>query len=59
MYNQTLRLIKKRMRNVFSKYNLVSTKFKLQYASIKPNKWKKFCLYSNIDLPRIKRIKNR
>ena len=53
-----LRRSKKRMRIAFSKYNLVPTKFKLQYASIKPNKWKNFCLYRNIDLPGIKRIKN-
>ncbi|QKF94236.1 N6-adenine methyltransferase [Fadolivirus algeromassiliense] len=47
----------KRLREAFAPYNLVPTKFPLQYASIKPNKWSNFVLYSNIDLPGIKRIK--
>jgi len=46
----------KRLRTAFADYNLVPTKFPLQYASIKPNKWSNFCLYANIDLPGIKRI---
>lgn len=47
----------KSLRIAFAPYNLVPTTFQLQYASIKPNKWKNFVLYSNIDLPGIKRIK--
>lgn len=47
----------KALRTAFAEYNLVPTKFPLEYASIKPNKWKNFVLYSNIDLPGIKRIK--
>jgi hypothetical protein len=47
----------KSLRIAFRPYNLVPTTFQLQYASIKPNKWKNFVLYSNIDLPGIKRIK--
>lgn len=47
----------KSLRTAFRPYNLVPTTFELQYASIKPNKWKNFVLYSNIDLPGIKRIK--
>ena len=47
----------KSLRVAFAPYNLVPTTFELQYASVKPNKWKNFVLYSNIDLPGIKRIK--
>ena len=47
----------KRLRTAFKEYRLVPTHFKLEYASIKPNKWSNFRLYSNIDLPGIKRKK--
>lgn len=47
----------KRLRTAFEPYNLVPTNFKLEYVSIKPNKWSNFVLYSNIDLKGIKRIK--
>lgn len=47
----------KRLRTHLKAYNLVPTHFPLEYASIKPNKWKNFVLYSNIDLPGIKRKK--
>ena len=47
----------KRMREAFKHYKLVPTRYPLQYPSIKPSKWRNFCLYSNIDLPGIKRIK--
>jgi len=40
---------------VFKDYNLSPTNFPLEYASIKSNKWGNFTLYSNIDLPGIKR----
>ena len=40
----------------FKSYGISETKFKLEYAHIKPNKWKNFKLYSNIDLLGIKRI---
>jgi hypothetical protein len=45
-----------RLRKAFINYKLYPTTFRLEYASIKDNKWKNFCLYSNIDLPGIKRI---
>jgi hypothetical protein len=45
----------KRLLEAFSDYHLKPTKFPLEYASIKPSKWSNFCLYSNIDLPGIKR----
>lgn len=41
----------------FKKFNLKETNFKLEYATARPNKWKNYALYSNIDLPNIKRIK--
>ena len=46
----------KRLRKAFKEYNLYPTTFQLEYSSIKSNKWRNFCLYSNIDLPGIKRI---
>lgn len=46
-----------RMRRAFREYNLVPTHFPLQYASIKPNKWSNFVLYSNIELPGVKKRK--
>lgn len=54
-----LKRAEKRLRIAFAPYNLVPTKFKLEYASIKENKWSNFVLYSNIDLPGIKRIKEK
>ena len=44
-----------RVRTAFEGYNLQPTNFKLQYASIKPNKCSNFTLYSNVDLPGIRR----
>lgn len=46
----------KKLMKAFDDYNLKPTRFPLEYASIKPSKWKNFCLYSNMDLPLIKRI---
>jgi hypothetical protein len=42
--------------DAFNDYRIYPTKFELQYSSIKPSKWKNFTLYSNIDLPGIKRL---
>jgi hypothetical protein len=46
----------KELLNAFKEYNLYPTNFSLEYVSIKPNKWKNFVLYSNVDLPNIKKI---
>ena len=51
-----LKRAEQRLRKAFINYKLYPTTFKLEYASIKENKWKNFCLYSNIDLPKIRRI---
>jgi hypothetical protein len=40
----------------FKPYGISETSFSLEYAHIKPNKWRNFKLYSNIDLPGIRRI---
>ncbi len=40
---------------VFHKFNLKRTEFPLEYSTVKPNKWKNYVLYSNVDLPGIKR----
>ena len=45
----------KRLIEAFKEYNLKPTNFELEYSSIKPNKWRNFCLYSNVDMPGIKR----
>lgn len=46
----------KTLLNVFAPFNLKRTSFKLEYAHVKPNKWCNYALYSNVDLPGIKRI---
>lgn len=43
----------------FGDFGIRETKFPLEYATVKANKWKNYALYSNIDLPGIKRQKNR
>ena len=40
----------------FAPYGISETSTSLEYSHIKPNKWRNFKLYSNIDLPGIKRI---
>ena len=40
----------------FAPYGISETSTPLEYSHIKPNKWRNFKLYSNIDLPGIKRI---
>jgi len=47
----------KQLMQAFKPYNLKMTNFQLKYASIKPNKWNNFALYSNVDLPSIRRLK--
>ncbi|KAG6542638.1 hypothetical protein Mapa_015969 [Marchantia paleacea] len=42
---------------VFQQFRLLKTKFTLEYATVKPNKWRNYALYSNVDLPGIKRIR--
>lgn len=42
--------------NVFSEFGLKRTNFPLEYSHVKPNKWINYALYSNVDLPGIKRI---
>ena len=41
---------------VFSDFKLKRTGFSLNYATVKGNKWGNYCLYSNVDLPGIKRV---
>lgn len=40
----------------FRPYGISETSTALEYAGVKPNKWGNFALYSNVDLPGIKRI---
>lgn len=41
---------------VFKEFDLKRTSFPLEYSHVKPNKWINYALYSNIDMPGIKRI---
>lgn len=43
----------------FEEFGLSRTKFALEYATVKPNKWRNYALYSNVDLPGIKRIRSK
>lgn len=43
----------------FKEFGLSRTKFVLEYATVKPNKWRNYALYSNVDLPGIKRIRSK
>lgn len=43
--------------DLFKDFGLSRTKFVLEYATVKPNKWCNYALYSNVDLPGIKRIR--
>lgn len=44
---------------VFREFGLMRTKFVLEYATVKSNKWRNYALYSNVDLPGIKRIRSK
>jgi len=45
--------------HAFQDFGIQETKFPLEYATVKPNKWQNYALYSNIDLPGIKRLYNK
>ena len=38
-------------------FNLEKTQYQLEYATVKPMRWENYGLYSNVDLPMIKRMK--
>lgn len=44
--------------DTFKEFNLRKTNFPLEYAHVKSNKWINYALYSNVDLPGIKRLKS-
>jgi hypothetical protein len=43
----------------FSDFRLSRTKFTLEYANVKESKWSNYALYSNIDLPGVKRLQRK
>jgi len=43
----------------FKEFNLRRTGFPMEYAHVKSNKWINYAMYSNVDLPGIKRFKCR
>uniref|UniRef100_A0A914PIP6 N6-adenine methyltransferase n=1 Tax=Panagrolaimus davidi TaxID=227884 RepID=A0A914PIP6_9BILA len=46
----------KELMKYFGVFGIKPTNFELEYATVKPNKWKNYCLYSNVDLPGIRKI---
>jgi hypothetical protein len=38
-------------------FDLTKTMYKLEYATVEPNRWENYGLYANVDLPMIKRLK--
>ncbi|CAG7838290.1 unnamed protein product [Allacma fusca] len=51
-----LRREEKTLLETFKEFNLKRTSFPLEYAHVKSNKWANYAMYSNVDLPGIKRI---
>jgi Icc-related predicted phosphoesterase len=47
----------KQVKSAFKMFNLEKTYYKLEYATVKPNRWENYGLYSNVDIPMIKRLK--
>jgi hypothetical protein len=45
------------VKSAFKMFNLTKTMYKLEYATVEPNRWENYGLYSNVDLPMIKRLK--
>ena len=45
------------VKSAFKMFNLTKTMYKLEYATVEPNRWENYGLYSNVDLPMIKRMK--
>jgi hypothetical protein len=43
----------------FRDFGLCRTKFSLEYANVKESKWANYALYSNIDLPGVKRLQRK
>ena len=46
-----------KVKSAFKMFDLAKTTFKLEYATVEPNRWENYGLYSNVDLPMIKRLK--
>ena len=46
-----------KVKAAFKMFDLTKTMYKLEYATVEPNRWENYGLYSNVDLPMIKRLK--
>jgi len=46
-----------RVKQAFKMFNLEKTNLELEYATVKPYRWDNYGLYSNVDIPMIKRMK--
>ena len=47
----------KQVKSAFGMWHLERTMYKLEYATVKPNRWENYGLYANVDIPMIKRLK--
>ncbi|KAJ3035620.1 hypothetical protein HDV00_003606 [Rhizophlyctis rosea] len=47
----------KELLEAFREFDLKPTNFELEYSHVKPNKWRNYCLYSNVDLVGIRRVR--
>lgn len=48
-----------KVKSAFKMFNLERTNFELEYATVKPNRWDNYGLYTNVDIPMIKRLKTK
>ena len=46
-----------RVKQAFREFNLERTNLELEYATVGPNRWQNYSLWSNTDIPMIKRLK--
>ena len=48
-----------RVKQAFKAFGLERTNLELEYATVQPNRWSNYCLWSNVDIPMIKRVKSK
>jgi hypothetical protein len=61
-FNKNIKLLmsfmtrdERQVKAAFNTFNLERTMYKLEYATVEPNRWENYGLYSNVDIPMIKR----
>jgi len=48
-----------KVKQAFKEFGLERSNFELEYATVKPNRWDNYALYTNVDIPFIKRVKRK